>query len=159
MRDMQPAASRGSPGERGPALPGTVPLLTRAEFRARVRPPGGPWRHLWATFTPAVALGFLLIVGGLASIMPLAELGARLGVDRYLPWWWVFPVGWGVMLAALPVLKRDAARQLRRRGLICPHCGEPLVGTSLHGGTARHELVMATGRCPHCGAAVLHPAA
>lgn len=155
-RDMRQSRSTG-PLTSGALAPASLaPLLTRAEFRARVRPPGGLWRTLWASFTPAVALSFLLIAGGLASILPLAALGARLGVGRSLPWWWAFPIGWGIMLAAIPVLRWDTRRRVRRRGLVCPGCGESLVSTSLHGGDrARHELVIATGRCPHCGTTVL----
>lgn len=134
-------------------------LLTREEFRARVRPPGGVWRNLRAGFTPAVALGFALLVGGLGGMLPLFEFGERHGFGRYLPWWWVLPVCWGVMYAGLPIMRRDLLRRLRGRGLLCPSCAEPLITVSPHlGGTPREEIVMATGRCPSCGATVLHVA-
>jgi endogenous inhibitor of DNA gyrase (YacG/DUF329 family) len=135
-------------------------LPTRQEFRARCSPAGTGWRALrqrpsgreLASLLGGLALG----IGGFALMWPLAELSARDPRLQQLPWWWLFPPCWSLVLLGLWVLHRGTVADLRRRGLACPTCGSPLLDVSASAGRPyRYELVMATGRCPSCGAPVL----
>ena len=140
-------------------------LPTRRELHARLFPAGMRWRALLhrplgdapVRLLIALALG----VGGIALQLPLFDLGARLGWNAYLPWWWALPPCFGLMLLSIRMITRGAVADARRRGLACHACNTPLGGypafdpVGLRHAAHRIELVMTTGRCPSCGARVV----
>ena len=56
-----------------------------------------------------------------------------------------------IMAAALAFVWIRSSRLIKRFGLCCPECKKPVVGMS--------SLVIATGRCGHCGGKVLNDTA
>ena len=135
-------------------------LLTRAEFQARLFPHGRGWRAMLQWPSPRQALGYALAlalgIGPLVLVMPMVEWVARAAPQLPLPWWWAFPPCWGLMLLGLWVLRRTTVTSLRAQGLTCAACDAPFLDLQPPlGGAARHELVMATGRCPRCGVRVV----
>ena len=66
--------------------------------------------------------------------------------------WLVLNIGaFAIMVAALSFVWIRTSRLPKRFGLRCPECKKPVVGMS--------SLVIATGRCGHCGGKVLDEAA
>lgn len=58
-----------------------------------------------------------------------------------------FPLFGGLMFYCLGRLPQ---KRMRRLGLVCPACQKPLIGFS-------SQIVVATGKCGHCGSQVLSP--
>lgn len=119
-----------------------VPVLTREDFAACVRAyrrrHRSPTNWMLAAGMPGgLGLGYALIVA--------AE---QLGLEATLagP---AFSLGWLVALFSGGALILRERKLQRQWALQCAACGEVLVSSSA---PYRTELVMATGRCPTCGA-------
>ncbi|HZF68465.1 MAG TPA: hypothetical protein VEZ47_10535, partial [Gemmatirosa sp.] len=129
-----------------PARGGALPLPTRDEFRARCFPAGTGWRALLQLPSGrgllTLLFGIALGIGPLALMGRLAELTIRDPRFHQLPWWWLFPPCWGLMLLGVWVLHRSGAVDLRGRGLTCPSCDRSLLYVSpFMTGPNRYELV------------------
>jgi predicted RNA-binding Zn-ribbon protein involved in translation (DUF1610 family) len=87
--------------------------------------------------------------GGLGVGYGLIVAGEQLGLGPAfaLP---AFLTGWLLALVSGGALVSRERKLGRQWGLECPGCGEALITAS---DPRRTDLVMATGRCPTCGAA------
>lgn len=122
------------------AGPETPPRLeTHATFMARCDALArSSWRWTW------ISAGLLVVSG--AGIYGLEEGWLPKSLEPP-----VFALGLGFMVTGLVARFKATPRAVRKAGLVCPTCNDPLVGGP--GGTlTRHT--MDTGTCPWCSAPV-----
>jgi RNase P subunit RPR2 len=66
--------------------------------------------------------------------------------------------GWALLIGANLLAARRYRVQISRYGLACPACYAPLVQyLEPRSGRKRADVVLASGRCPDCGARVFAP--
>ena len=122
---------------------GPEPVLTREDFAACVR--AYRRRHR----SPANWMLLAGMPGGLFMGLGLVVAAEQLGLGPNLAGPAFFSLGWLVALLSGGALVFQERRLQRQWGLGCLACGEAIVSSS-H--PHRADLVMATGRCPGCGA-------
>lgn len=94
---------------------------------------------------------WIIAIGGFGGTMALWLSGIvsdRSGV--LMP---TFVGGWAIMISALLLMMHRYSRRIAKLGLQCPGCAEPLVElVKWRTGVKYADRVLATGRCPNCGA-------
>jgi hypothetical protein len=117
-------------------------MLTRDEFAAAVRAYRRRHRSAANWMLAAGMPGGLGLGYGLIVAAEQLGLGATLAGPA-------FTLGWLVALLSGGTLVLRERKLQRQWGLDCPACGGAIVTS---GAPHRADLVMATGRCPTCGA-------
>ena len=115
--------------------------MTRQEFikrRDKQRKVGAVWGFI----------AFVILIGPIGFMAWLEPRREDLPVHV---WTVLNVVAFSLMVAGLSLAWIMPSRLSKRLGLCCPECKKPVLGMS--------SLVIATGRCGHCGGRVLDDAA
>jgi hypothetical protein len=111
--------------------------MTRQEFIQN--------RNRYRNAVAVVVLIFVFLFWGTIFLMAWLQQNRS---DSLMNIWPALNVGaFAIMVAAFSFLWIRTSRLITRFGLRCPECKKPVFGMS--------RLVIATGRCGHCGGKVL----